>query len=161
MKPARTPTAAASVAVAAFAAAVADAGAGGPPSGTDGRAAATDEAAVRARYEAMFRAMVAKDMAAMDELHADSFVLVHMTGQRMDKREYLDAVRDGTLNYHTADHDSLDVAVDGDRATLAARSRVTASVFGGGRHTWRLRQDMTLERSGGVWRFTSSKASTY
>ena len=119
------------------------------------------EAAIRDRYAAMFRAMVAKDMAAMDKLHADAFVLVHMTGERMDKAAYLAAVRDGTLNYYSAEHDGLDVAVDGDRAALRARSRVTAAVYGGGRHTWRLQQDMALERIGGDWKFTFSRASTY
>ena len=121
----------------------------------------SDEEAIGNRYGAMFRAMIAKDRAAMNELHADSFVLVHMTGERMDKTAYLAAVQDGILNYYAAEHDAVEVAVDGDRATLCGRSRVTAAVYGGGRHAWRLRQDMTLERIGGVWKFTSSQASTY
>ena len=133
----------------------------GPADFLDGETEMTnDEEAIRARYAAMFRAMVAKDMAAMDELHAESFVLVHMTGSRMNKSEYLAAVRDGTLNYYAAQHDELSVSVDGDSATLRARSRVTAAVYGGGRHTWRLQQDMELERIGSVWKFTFSKAST-
>ena len=119
------------------------------------------EAAIRDRYAAMFRAMVAKDMAAMDDMHADSFVLVHMTGQRMDKREYLAAVRDGTLNYYAAEHDALAVTVEGDSATLRAHSRVTAAVYGGVRRTWRLQQDMTLKRIGGEWKFTHSQAAAY
>ena len=40
-------------------------------------------------------------------------------------------------------------------------SQNDAAVYGGGRHTWRLQQDMTLERKAGAWRFTHSKASTY
>ena len=155
MKSAVPSTLAAAVAAGFFAAAAAGGGQDG------GTGTASDEAAIKALYAAMFRAMIAKDMAAMDELHADSFVLVHMTGSRMDKREYLEAVRNGTLDYYGAEHEELSASVDGDAATLRARSRVTAAVYGGGRHTWRLRQDMTLERIGGVWRFTFSKASPY
>lgn len=53
------------------------------------------------------------------------------------------------------------MSVDGDAATLRARSRVTVAVYGDGRHAWRLQQDMKLERIGGVWNFTFSKSSTY
>ena len=131
--------------------------------------------AIQERYRAMYRAMIAKDMAAMAELHALKFVLIHMTGAKMNQKKYLAAVKDGTLNYYSADHDDISVKVDGNRATLCGKSRVNAAVYGGGTslrsklgkqpqvatHTWRLQQDMTLEKIGGVWKFTHSQASTY
>lgn len=120
-----------------------------------------DESQIQERYRAMYRAMIAKDMSAMKEIHDESFVLVHMTGSRMNQKEYLDAVKDGTLNYYTAAHDEISVDVDGDRATLRGRSRVNAAVYGGGRHTWRLQQDMKLKKVHGKWKFTFSQASTY
>lgn len=129
---------------------------------SDGKMTAGSEAEkIRLLYERMYRAMIAKDMAEMAEIHGDAFVLVHMTGQRMNKGEYLAAVKDGTLNYYSADHDDISVSVDGDRATLCGKSRVSAAVYGGGRRTWRLQQDMTLEKTGGAWQFTRSKASPY
>ena len=117
--------------------------------------------AIQERYRAMYRAMIAKDMAAMAELHALKFVLIHMTGAKMNQKKCLAAVKDGTLNYYSADHDDISVKVDGNRATLCGKSRVNAAVYGGGKHTWRLQQDMTLEKIGGVWKFTHSQASTY
>ena len=120
-----------------------------------------DKEAIAALYKEMYRMMIAKDIEGMDGIHDAGFALVHMTGARMDKGEYLAAVKDGTLDYYAADHDEVVVTVDGDRATLCGRSRVNAAVYGGGRHTWRLQQDMALERKGGAWRFTCSKASTY
>lgn len=93
--------------------------------------------------------------------YADSFVLVHMTGTRMNKEEYLAAVKDGTLNYYSAEHDDFSVKVSGNKASLCGKSRVNVAVYGGGKHTWRLQQDMTLEKIGGEWKFTYSKASTY
>ena len=112
-------------------------------------------------YKEMCRAMIAKDIEAMDRIHGDDFILVHMTGSRMNKLEYLEAVKDGTLNYYSADHDEIRVIVDGDNAVLRGRPKVNAAVYGGSRRTWRLQQYMRLKKTEGEWRFTYSQASTY
>ena len=109
----------------------------------------------------MYRAMIDKDIPALSEVLDASFVLVHMTGMRQPKAAFLKAVADGTLNYASADHDSMDVAINGDHATLIGKSRVHAAVFGGGWHTWRLEQDLRLVKINGTWRITLSEASTY
>ena len=124
-------------------------------------AASDDESQIKALYGQMCKAMVQKDMATMNEIHDDDFQLVHMTGSRMNKKEYLDAVKDGTLNYYSMEHDEIFVTVDGGSATLKGKSRVNAAVYGGGRHTWRLQQDMKLKKVRGKWKFTFSQASTY
>jgi len=112
-------------------------------------------------YRQMYQAMVEKDVETLNALHADNFVLIHMTGMHQNKQEYIQAIANGTLNYYEAAHEDMDITVDGDEATLVGRSRVTAAVFGGGRHTWRLQLHFTLRKTGGRWQFTSSKASTY
>lgn len=65
------------------------------------------------------------------------------------------------LNYYSAQTDSIDITVDGDKARLTGRSRVNAAVYGGGRRTWPLRMDSKLERIDGLWKITWTKASTY
>ena len=105
--------------------------------------------------------MVAKDTATLNRVHADDFVLVHMSGMRQSKQQDLNAIADGTLNYYGAQHEQLDIAIDGDTATLTGRSRVTAAVFGGGRHTWSLQLHFKLAKRDGRWQFTESRASTY
>lgn len=109
----------------------------------------------------MYNAMVAKDTATLNRVHADGFVLIHMTGMRQSKAEYIRAIADGTLNYYSAEHEEMDITIKGNTATLTGKSRVTAAVFGGSRGTWRLRLRFTLEKQNGQWRFTSSQASTY
>lgn len=121
----------------------------------------SEKAEIANLYRKMYRAMTSRDLDAMAKIHADNFVLVHMTGTRMNKVEYLAAVKDGTLNYYTAEHDDISVSLDGNKAALCGKSRVNAAVYGGGNHTWHLQQDMTLEKIGGEWKFTYSKASTY
>ena len=105
--------------------------------------------------------MVEKDTASLNRVHADDFVLVHMTGMRQSKQQYINAIADGTLNYFSAEHEQMDIQIDGDTATLTGRSRVTAAVFGGGRGTWRLQLRFKLAKRDGRWQFTESRASTY
>ena len=120
-----------------------------------------DKQQIEQVYRQMYEAMVAKDTATLNRLHADDFVLKHMTGMRQSKQQYIRAIADGTLNYFEAQHEQMDISIDGDRATLTGRSRVTAAVFGGGRHTWQLQLRFTLRKEHGHWLLTSSEASTY
>ena len=123
----------------------------------------TDEEMCAQLYRDLCGASMRKDADALAEMLADDYALVHMTGMRQSKRAYIDAVLDGTLNYYSTEHDSIDVAIspDGEHATIHGRSRVNAAVFGGGRHTWRLQQDLKAEKRGGAWLLMESRASTY
>ncbi len=120
-----------------------------------------DRQKIQQLYETMYQAMIAKDTATLNHVYADEMVLIHMTGMRQSKRQYLDAIADGTLNYYTAVHEQKEVTVEGNRATLTGRSRVTAAVFGGGRHTWPLQLRFQLVKRDGRWQFTEAIASTY
>ena len=112
-------------------------------------------------YHDMYAAMTAKDKAELDRVHDDSFVLVHMTGMRQGKQEYIRAIMNGTLNYFSEKTENIDIKVDGGRAVLTGKSRVSAAVFGGGRHTWRLALSLEAKKSNDKWRFTEAEASAW
>jgi ketosteroid isomerase-like protein len=120
-----------------------------------------DKQEIEALYHKMYRAMVNKDRAELERVHDDSFYLLHMTGMKQSKSVYIESIMNGTLNYFDEKTDSLDVSVNGDTATLTGKSKVTAAVFGGGKHTWRLQLHFTLIKKNSEWKFTSSSASTY
>lgn len=121
----------------------------------------TNEEKIILLYKEMYTAMIRKDRAELEEVHDDSFVLVHMTGMRQPKSVYISSIMDGTLNYYSANHEEMRVTVSGNTATLTGRSRVSAAVFGGGKHTWRLQLKFTLVKKSDDWYFTSASASTY
>ena len=50
----------------------------------------TDEQKIAALYKEMYSAMVAKDKQTIERVHDDSFVLVHITGMRQSKKEYIE-----------------------------------------------------------------------
>ena len=116
---------------------------------------------IKKLYQDMYSAMIRKDREELERVHDNGFVLVHMTGMRQSKREYIDSIMNGTLNYFSAETEGLDITVDGDRATMTGRSRVNAAVFGGGRHTWRLQLKFELMHRADGWKLTRAQASTY
>ena len=123
--------------------------------------ALTDEEQIRQLYQDMYAAMIAKDRGELERIHDETYLLIHMTGMRQSREEYIDSILDGTLNYYSKDDVKIDVSVSGDEAKLTGRSRVTAAVFGGGRHTWPLRMNMDLVRKGDGWKIVRSAASMY
>ena len=120
-----------------------------------------DKQQIEALYREMYQAMVDKDTLKLNQIHSDNFVLTHMTGMRQSKQIYIQSIANGTLNYYSAEHEQMNIKVNGESATLTGRSRVNAAGFGGGRHTWRLQLSFQLVKLDGHWQFTSAQASTY
>lgn len=116
---------------------------------------------IRNAYKKMYDGMISKKEAVLREVLDDSFVLVHMTGMRQPKEEFIKAVLNGTLNYFSAEHEHLPVEINGNTAVLKGQSYVVAAVFGGGRSNWRLQQKCSMKKINGQWKITRSVASTY
>ena len=120
-----------------------------------------DKEKIEEAYRKMYEGMVAKDRELLNEALDDSYVLVHMTGMHQSKKEFIDAVMNGTLNYYSSEQVSADMKVDGDTAVMTGRSVVVAAVFGGGRGTWHLQQKCSLKKIDENWKITRSVVSTY
>ena len=112
-------------------------------------------------YKRMYDGMIAKDETILRDVLDDSFVLVHMTGMRQPKEEFIKAVLNGTLNYFSAEHEHMPVEINGDTAVLTGQSYVAAAVFGGGRSNWHLQQKCSMKKTDGEWKITKAVASTY
>ena len=120
-----------------------------------------DEERMEDCYRQMYAGMVAKDIQTLSQVLDDTFVLVHMTGMRQSKKEFIQAVECGTLNYFSAKHEHIDVQQADGRGALTGQSLVRAAVFGGEQHTWRLQLKLKLIRTGNAWTITEAIASTY
>ena len=112
-------------------------------------------------YEDMYSYMISKDTESLGKLLDDDFVLVHMTGMRQPKKDYLKAISNGTLNYFSCEDSEINLDIQGSKARLTGKSKVNAAVFGGGRNTWRLQLDLDLINKEGNWFITEIRASTY
>ena len=120
-----------------------------------------DKEKIKNCYRQMYNGMLEKDRNILTEVLDDSFVLVHMTGMHQSKADFIRAVEDGTLNYFSAEHQSIKVKIQEGQAELIGQSLVNAAVFGGGWHTWRLQQKLQLIKEEGGWKITESRTSTY
>ena len=120
-----------------------------------------DEEWIRGLYREYWRCMIAKDADGLRGMMMEDYTLLHMTGVQQSAETFLKGLLDGTFNYYSAEHDSIEVTVTGDRASMIGKSRVLAAVYGGGKHSWRLRGDFTLRKEEGRWKLSSSSASTY
>ena len=120
-----------------------------------------DEGIISDLYADMYRAMIDKDTARLSGILDADFVLVHMTGMSQSKNSYLRYISEGTLNYYSCEDSELNIKVNGDCAYIIGRSHVLAAVFGGGRHRWPLRLDITLRKKMNRWLITKAVASTF
>ena len=116
---------------------------------------------IRELYRNYWRYMIEKNADGLRGLMARDYCLLHMTGVMQTAEEFLRGLLDGTFNYYSAHHDSIDVEIHGERATMIGRSRVVAAVYGGRKSSWHLQGDFTLRKEQGAWKLTSSRASTY
>jgi len=112
-------------------------------------------------YRQYWKYMIEKDADALRKLMSKDYYLLHMTGVRQTADEFISGLMKGTFNYYSADHDLIDVSISADTATMIGKSRVVAAVYGGNRNSWKLKGDFTLRKENGVWKLTSSRASTY
>ena len=112
-------------------------------------------------YENMYQLMISKDTDNLAYILSEEFTLHHMTGMVQKKYEFLQAVRQGTLNYFSAVHKKIDIQITEDHALIIGDSRVLAAVFGGGRHTWQLRQTISCKKENGTWFMEEAVASVY
>ena len=120
-----------------------------------------DEEQIRELYRKYWKFMIDKDEAGLRSLLSDDYYLRHMTGVKQSVEEFIKGLMNGTFNYFSAEHDDIEVNVAGSTATMIGKSRVLAAVYGGGKNKWRLQGDFTLRKENGIWKLTSSGASTY
>ena len=121
----------------------------------------TDEEQIKELYIRYWQYMIDKDADGLNSLQTDDYYLMHMTGVKQSWEVFIKGLLDGTFNYYSAEHDSIDVNIIGDIAVMVGKSRVVAAVYGGGKGSWRLQGDFTLRKENGAWKLTSSRASTY
>ena len=116
--------------------------------------------AVLANYADQREAMVAGDADALGALLADDFTLVHMTGYRQPKAEWLADVRSGAMTYHSMEDVDVSVDVSGEAPVVTARTRTAATIWGA-TGTWPLQLRISFAHDGTAWVAAGTVASTW
>ncbi len=121
----------------------------------------SEEEKITELYKDYWDYMIEKNIEGLRNLMSSDYCIYHMTGVRQSADEFLNGLKDGTFNYYATEHDDIIVSVHGNEATMTGKSRVIATVYGGGKGSWKLQGEFTLRKENGNWMFTSSRASTY
>lgn len=120
-----------------------------------------DEEIIRDLYIKLCDASINKDIELINQILSEDYVLIHMTGKKQSKQDYINSVKNGELKYYESVHESIDININGDEATLIGKTKTLASPFEFGKTWWNLKQDMLLKKENGIWMIKKSKASAY
>ena len=120
-----------------------------------------DRDIIKELYIKLCDASINKDTDTLNEILADDYILIHMTGKRQSKQDYINSVLSGELKYYESIHENIEVNINGDKATIIGKTKTLASPFGIGKSWWKLRQEVLLEKEDDTWVIKQSKASSY
>lgn len=121
----------------------------------------SDKELVQKLYIDLCEASINKDLDKLDKVLSDDYILVHMTDMKQSKEDYKESVKTGELTYFESKHESIEVTINGDEATIIGKTKTLASPFGLSKTWWNLRQDLKAKKIDGKWILTYSKASSY
>ena len=114
---------------------------------------------IAAAERALYRAMIAPDLAALDAILADDSVYIHSTAVGENKQGYLDGVQDGLYEYGSIDSDDVSVRYCGDVAIQTGTVRMTVSARGHPKTPIALLFTLVWKREAQGWRLWQRQAT--
>jgi Domain of unknown function (DUF4440) len=100
-------------------------------SAQNGASRSAYELQVRVAEAARFRAMIRRDLHALDTLLASDLTYTHTSGERQSKSEFETMLRSGELTYLGAQPESVVVRIYGNTAVADGRSKMHVRSAGG------------------------------
>lgn len=110
----------------------------------------TEEKEVYSAYEAINKAMIEKDRAAMERYFDEKLLFTHMSGKKQTREEFIGEIMDGTLNYFKVDTKDYSISMDGDTAHMKVTHTLTAKVYGIS-GSWTMGGGNTYKKRDGIW----------
>lgn len=112
-------------------------------------------------YIKLCDASITKNLDILEEILSDDYILVHMTGRKQTKQEYIDSVKNGELKYFKSIHENIEIKINGNEAILIGKTKILASPFGFSKSWWNLKQEILFIKKNGKWTIKKSKAESY
>ena len=78
----------------------------------------TIKATLTTTYKNIYQAMISKDESSLNELLADEFQKVHMSGNIQGKTDYIRELTTGSINYYTESTENVSIELHSDTATV-------------------------------------------
>ena len=110
------------------------------------------ELAILNRFKEFQLALIEKDEIKLNEILDDNYELVHMSGKRQNKEEFIGEILDGVLNYYHSTIKNVGIDVKEEIASISADVTLDAKVYGI-KGVWTLNTNITLRKINNVWYF--------
>lgn len=107
----------------------------------------------------LYRAMTAKDFAALEEILAPGLVYVHSTAVAESKREYLAGVAKGLYEYESVASRGVKIAVYGDCAVMRGICDMSVGAAGRPKEMTHLLFVLIWVKRSGAWRLEYRQAT--
>lgn len=118
-----------------------------------------DEQKILAIYQRIDEAMVNKDTEALENILDNNYILVHMTGYRQSKQEWLEQIENEEMRYFKIMPQKNEIMINGNEAVLVCNTKIDARIYGF-RNTWSLTLKMQFEKRGEKWYPVHAKATS-
>ena len=118
---------------------------------------AADEAAVKANVEALRKALLAADKAALEKLAAEQLSYGHSGGTIQNKAQFVDGVMTRKAVVKSLDFPDLTVAIAGD-AAIARHLYVSESETDGKPNSIKIGVLAVWQKQGGAWKLLARQA---
>ncbi|MEY4099839.1 MAG: hypothetical protein RL300_1010 [Pseudomonadota bacterium] len=107
-------------------------------------------------------AMVSASTDILNGLLCPDFMLVHITGYKQPKAEWLDVVRSGAFDYHRIELDESSLALDvsASAATLNGRGVFHATI-NDMKNPWRLQFNIKMAKHHASWRLVQARYTSF
>lgn len=99
------------------------------------------------------KAMIEKDINTLSSLMAEDLILVHITGTRQTKQEWLNDIANERMRYFKIETKNLKInKIDDNTATATYQSVITANIYGSqGTWTLNINQKFSKTEKGWLW----------
>ncbi|MBE6493713.1 MAG: nuclear transport factor 2 family protein [Methanosphaera stadtmanae] len=108
------------------------------------------EEEVLERFKEFQKAMIEKDYSKLNEIIHDNYTLTHMSGKTQTKKEYINEIMDGTLNYYKSTIINPTITIQDEKAILKADVTLDAKVYGM-KGTWTLHSQQSMKKIDNKW----------
>ncbi|CAM3067250.1 nuclear transport factor 2 family protein [Paenibacillus sediminis] len=118
-----------------------------------------DEQKILAIYQRIDDAMVNKDTEVLENILDNNYILVHMTGYRQCKQEWLEQIENEEMRYFKTMPQKTEITISGKTAVLICDTKIDARIYGF-RNTWSMTLKMQFEKLGEKWYPVLAKATS-
>ncbi len=101
-------------------------------------------------YASFCQAMIDCNRAMLEKLLPETYVAKHITGRKQSKKEWLDDIESGRMDYKSFSNTSFIVNQTGNRIVLNVVSDITASIYGS-YGTWTIPSQIIFEKKDNNW----------